>query len=56
MVNFHGMCLIYIGDISIEKIDQPKTKRNVYLFSYYNDLLSEQITTNISSDMCIFHF
>ena len=27
-----GMCIIHIGDLSIEKIRRPETKRNVYLF------------------------
>ena len=27
-----GMCIIHIGDLWIEKIRRPETKRNVYLF------------------------
>ena len=28
-----GMCIIHIGDLPIEKIHRPETKRKVYLFS-----------------------
>lgn len=45
------------GDLPIEKIHRPETKRKVYLFSLVIQLnLLERIGIGISSDMRIFDF
>lgn len=61
------MFLSHIGDLPIDKIHPPETKRKVYRFSLVipcifelvsetNDSLVERIATTLSSDMHIVDF